>query len=177
MRWYVLPLAGAMTAGALSLFPAAPALAAGTASGSVYSFALAPANTAVSPSGGTMGAPGDWISVKGSGTFDPAADTVAAKGSFVHYSSTGAVVCKGTWTATGFSSFVDFGSNGQGDEGGVLSIVVTHYCTTMGMTMINIPMTVTSTVDAPVGSTYVEGTTVADFTQPTGGGVEIQPDQ
>jgi hypothetical protein len=57
-------------------------------------------------------------------------------------------------------------ANGQGEEGGVLSIVVTHYYTTMGMT---------STVGAPAGSTYVEGTTVGDFTQPTGGGVEIQP--
>jgi hypothetical protein len=66
-------------------------------------------------------------------------------------------------------------ANGQGEEGGVLSIVVTHYYTTMGMTMTNIPMTVTSTVGAPAGSTYVEGTTVGDFTQPTGGGVEIQP--
>jgi len=73
--------------------------------------------------------------------------------------------------------FTGFGTNDQGEEGGVLSIVVTHYCTTMGMTMTGIPMTVTSTVDAPAGSTYVEGTTVADFTQPAGGGVEIQPDQ
>lgn len=139
----------------MSLFPAAPALAAGTASGSVFSFVLAPANTALSPCGGTMAAPGDWISVKGSGTFDPAAKTVTAKGSFVHYSSTGTAVCTGTWKATGFTSFTDFGSNDQGEEGGVLSMVVTHYCTTMGMTMTNIPMTVTSTVDAPAGSTYV----------------------
>ena len=77
----------------------------------------------------------------------------------------------------GFTSFVDFGTNGQGEEGGVLSIVVTHYCTTMGMTMTGIPMTVTSPVDAPTGSTFVGGTTVGDFTRPTGGGVEIQPDQ
>jgi hypothetical protein len=48
----------------------------------------------------------------------------------------------------------------------VLSIVVTRYCKTMGMTMTNIPMTVTSAVGAPAGSTYVEGTTVGDFTQP-----------
>ncbi|SRR6266568_75377 len=177
MRWYILPLAGAMVAGVMSLAPAAPALAAGTTPDSVYSFALAPPNTAVSPSGGTMAAPGDWIRVKGSGTFDPAAGTLAAKGSFVHYSSTGTVVCKGTWKATGFTSFTGFGTNDQGEEGGVLSIVVTHYCTTMGMTMTGIPMTVTSTVDAPAGSSYVEGTTVGDFTQPTGGGVEIQPDQ
>jgi hypothetical protein len=124
-----------------------------------------------------MGAPGDWISVKGSGTFGPAEHTVAATGSFVHYGPSGTVVCQGTWKAAGFSSFTGFGADGQGEEGGVLSIVVTHYCTTMGMTMTNIPMTVTSTVDAPVGGTYVEGTTVGDFTQPTGGGVKIQPGQ
>lgn len=122
-------------------------------------------------------APGDWICVKGSGTSDPAAKTVTAKGSFLHYSSTVTVVCTGTWKATGFTSFTDFGGNDPGEEGGVLSMVVTHYCTTTGMTMANIPMTVTSTMDAPAGSTYVEGTTVCDFTEPTGGGVEIQPGQ
>ena len=55
--------------------------------------------------------------------------------------------------------------------GGVLSIVVTHDCKTMGMTMPGIPMSVTSTVNAPAG--YVQGTTVADFTQPLGGIVAI----
>jgi hypothetical protein len=61
------------------------------------------------------------------------------------------------------------------DEGGVLSITVTHYCTIMGMTMTGIPVTVTSTVNAPPG--YVQGITVCDFTQPTGGTVVMQPDQ
>jgi len=92
----------------------------------------------------------------------------------VHYSAAGAVVCKGTWKATGFTSFTSFGGNARGDDGGVLSIVVTHYCKTMGMTMTGIPMTVTSTEDAQAGSAYAEGTTVGDFTQPTGGGVEIE---
>jgi len=115
--------------------------------------------------------------VKGSGTFDPAARTVTAKGSFVHYSASGTVICKGTWTATAFTSFTDFGTNDQGLEGGVLSIVVTHYCTTMGMTSTGIPMTVTSVIDAPAGGAYAEGTTVCDFTKPTGGAVEIQPEQ
>jgi hypothetical protein len=120
------------------------------------------------------GCAGDWIRVKGSGTFDPTAHTVAAKGSFVHYSSTGTVMCKGTWKATGFTSFTGFGTNAYGDKGGELSIVVTHYCATIGMIMTGIPMTVTSTVNAPAGSTYVEGTTVGDFSQPTGGAVEIE---
>jgi len=52
---------------------------------------------------------------------------------------------------------------------------VTHYCTTMGMTMTGIPMTVTSTVNAPPG--YVQGTTVCDFTQPVAGAVVMQPAQ
>jgi hypothetical protein len=159
----------------MSLLPAAPALATGTTPDSVYSFVLAPPNTAVSPSGGTMSAAGDWIRVKGSGRFDPATHTVAAGGWFVHYSSTGAVLCKGTWKATGFTSFTGFGGSARGDEGGVLSIVVTHYCKAMGMTMTGIPMTVTSTEDAPAGSSYVEGTTVGDFTRPTGGAVRIEP--
>jgi hypothetical protein len=41
----------------------------------------------------------------------------------------------------------------------------------MWMTMTGIPMTVTSTVNAPTG--YVRGTTVAVFMQPTGGIVAI----
>jgi hypothetical protein len=59
----------------------------------------------------------------------------------------------------------------------VLSLKVTHYCKTMGMVMGGIPMTVTSTVNAPAGSSYVEGTTVCDFTVPTGGRVVMQPEQ
>ena len=42
----------------------------------------------------------------------------------------------------------------------MLSIAVTHYCKTMGMTMTGIPMTITSTVNAPAD--YTEGTTVGD---------------
>lgn len=175
MRWFRLGMASTVLAGAASLMLVSPALATGGATDPAYSFSLAPANTAVAPAGGMMASAGDSISVKGSGTFDPGAGTVTAKGTFVHYSSTGAVICKGTWRATGFGGFTDFGSDGQGDEGGVLSIVVTHYCTTLGMTMTGIPMTVTSTVNAPAG--YTEGTTVGDFTTPTGGGVEIGQEQ
>jgi len=43
------------------------------------------------------------------------------------------------------------------------------------MTMTGIPMTVTSTVNAPPG--YVQGTTVCDFTQPVAGAVVMQPAQ
>lgn len=175
MRRFRIILASAMTGLAMSLTLASTAMAATTTKTSVYSFDLVKANTALSPDGGMMASPGDSISVTGSGTFDPIAKTVQAKGTFVHYSSNGAVVCQGTWKATGFTSFTDFGSNNQGEEGGVVSITVTHYCTTMGMTMTGVPMTVTSTVNAPPG--YTQGTTVCDFTQPTGGAVVIQPEQ
>ncbi|HEX9100282.1 MAG TPA: hypothetical protein VF956_12410 [Candidatus Dormibacteraeota bacterium] len=177
MRRVRLLLAAVIPAGIVPLVLASSALAAGTTSHSVYSFDLTTTNTALSPSGGMMGSPGDWISVTGSGTFDPTARTVTGGGKFVHYTSTGAVHCQGTWKATGFTSFADFGTNADGQEGGVLALVVTHYCRTMGMTMAGIPMTVTSTVNAPAGSSYLEGSTVCDFTRPTGGTVVMQPDQ
>jgi hypothetical protein len=148
-------------------------MAAASTHPTAYFFVLAPPNTALSPSGGTMGAPGDSIKVTGLGTFDPAAGTVTADGRFVHYSAAGAVVCQGTWKATGFTTFTSFGVNSRGEAGGTLSIVVTHYCTTMHMTMTGIPMTITSTFDAPAGSSHAEGTTVSDFTQPTGGAVDM----
>jgi hypothetical protein len=178
MRRFPLAVLGTVAASAMALFVGSPALAAVTATSTTYSFDLAPANTAVSPNGGTMCGTtmaGDWISVTGSGTFNPAAKTVRAKGSFTHYNSSGTVVCQGTWKATGYTSYTGFGTNDQGQDGGVLSIIVTHYCKTMGMTMTGIPMTVTSTVNAPAG--YAEGTTVGDFTQPTGGTAVIQPEQ
>jgi hypothetical protein len=169
---------GAVAAAAMALVIGSPALAAGTATSTTYSFDLAKASTAISPSGGTICGttmPGDWISVTGSGTFDTAAKTIQGKGSFVHYNASGTVMCQGTWKATGYTSFTDFGANDQGQQGGVLAMTVTHYCKTMGMTMTGIPMTVTSTVNAPAG--YTEGATVGDFTQPTGGTIVIQPEQ
>jgi hypothetical protein len=177
MRWLKIILIGVVVAGIMLVVQGTPALAAGTNADSVYSFDLTTANTATSPNGGMMASPGDWISVKGSGTFDPIARTVQARGSFVHYSSSGTIVCQGTWKATGFTSFRNFGTNADDEAGGVLSMVVTHYCKTMGMTMTGIPMTVTSTAVVPANSTYVEGTTVCDFTKPTGGTVVIQPEQ
>jgi hypothetical protein len=177
MQRLKLVLVGAFVASLLSLVLWSPVLAAGTTSHTVYSFDLAPANTASSPNGGTMASPGDWISVKGSGTFDTTAWTVKASGSFVHYNSSGTVMCQGTWVATAFTSFTDFGKNADGEEGGMLSLTVTHYCKTMGMIMAGILMTVTSTVNAPANSSYVEGTTVSVFTAPTGGTVVMQPQQ
>lgn len=175
MRWFRVIPASAVTALALAFALAPPTMAATTNETPVYSFDLVTANTASSANGGMMASPGDSISVTGSGTFDPVTRTVRAKGMFVHYKADGTVACQGTWKATGFTSFTDFGSDNQGQEGGALSITVTHYCTTMGMTMTGVPMTVTSTVNAPPG--YLQGTTVCDFTQPTAGAVVIQPEQ
>lgn len=175
MRGYRLMTVGAVAALATALLAGSPAAATATDTATGYSFDLVGANTAVSPDGGTMASPGDRISVTGSGTFDPAAGTVRAKGRFVHYSSTGTVMCQGTWKATGLTGFTGFGTDDQGTAGGVVSMTVSHYCTTMGMTMPGIPMTVTSTVNAPAG--YTEGVTMGEFTQPTGGTVVIQPEQ
>ena len=173
MRWFKLMMMAAVMASAATLFAVPSAVAATRATQTVYVFTLHPANTAVSPNGGMMAAPGDWISVTGAGAFNPAARTVLAGGTFVHYNSSGAVVCQGIWKATGFTSFTGFGANAHGHEGGVLSLVVTHHCRTMGMTMTGIPMTITSTVNAPPD--YIEGITVCDFTQPTAGMVTIRP--
>jgi hypothetical protein len=170
MRRVKLMLTSAIAVTAVLFAAAASASADGTSARSAYSFAVL-ANTAVSPSGGMMGSPGDRISVTGAGTFNPASRTVHAAGVFAHYTPSGAIHCRGMWWATDFTSFVGFGANRSGQVGGVLSIVVTHQCTTMGMTMTGIPMTVTSTVNAPSG--YRQGTTVGEFTQPLGGAVAI----
>ena len=136
-----------------------------------YQFQLDPANTATSPSGGGMAAPGDWIKVSGSGTFTPATGAIKGSGKFTHYNADGTVHCQGTWKATGLGSFSDFGTDTNGDEGGVISMTTTHTCKTTG-TMTGVPMTVTSAINAPSGT--VEGTTIGPFTQPTSGGVTIQ---
>jgi hypothetical protein len=178
MRRFRLLLIGTAAAAAMALTGGSSALAAATSTTTNYSFELATANTALSPNAGTMCgamAAGDWINVTGSGTFNPTNGTIQAKGSFTHYSSSGSIVCQGTWKATALTGFTDFGVNDQGEEGGVISMTVTHNCKTMGMTMTGIPMTVTSSVNAL--TSYTEGTTVGDFTQPTGGMVVIQPEQ
>lgn len=170
-RWWLLALVvGALMAVAV---PAAGATAQATST-TPYSFELATPNTAVAPTAGMMAMAGDWIRLTGGGEFDPVAGTVGASGTFVHYNADGTVHCKGTWKATALSGWTDFGGNADGEHGGVLSLVVTHFCKTMGMIHTGIPMTVTSTLNAPDGSSYTEGTTTGDFTKPTGGAVVIQ---
>lgn len=137
-----------------------------------FAFALLTPNTASSPSGGMMAQPGDWISVTGGGTFQPAAGTVHAGGSFVHHRADGTVHCQGTWTATALTGWTDLGRAPGARRYGTVSMLVTHYCTTMGETHTGIPMTVTS---APrhSGTGATTGVTVGEFTEPTGGAVVI----
>ena len=174
MTKFRLTLAGVLLI-ALSALTASPAFASTSARHTTYSFDLTSGNSALATASDMMTSPGDRISVKGSGTFDPVAGRVKASGKFVHYTAAGAVHCRGTWKATSFTGFVDFGVNSDGEEGGVLSLVVSHYCSTMGMTMTGIPMTVTSTVNAPAG--YVEGITMGPFGVPLKGAVVMQPEQ
>lgn len=173
-----LSLIGAMTLMLMALLiPSTAASAAATAAagpGTVLSFALTTPNIAVAPSGAMMAMPGDWIKVTGGGTFAPTTGKIDAGGAFVHYNADGAVHCRGTWAASRLTGWTDFGTAANGEHGGVVSMLVTHNCTTMGMTHTDIPMTVTSTRVTPSGSTYIEGTTVAEFTQPTSGTVVIR---
>lgn len=144
-----------------------------TSQHTVFAFALVTPNTAVAASGGMMAAPGDWIEVTGGGTFTPTTATVHAGGGFVHHNADGTVHCRGTWNATALAGWTDFGASRGGGHGGTVSMLVTHHCVTMGEVHTGIPMTVTSTRNAPPGSNYVEGITVGEFTQPTGGNVVI----
>jgi hypothetical protein len=165
-----IPLVPAVAMAALFAL-AAPATSATTTTdhGTAVEFRLAPPNTAVSPDGGTMAAPGDSIKVGGGGTFVPATGWVRAGGTFTHYSADGTVHCTGTWQANELTGWTDFGHG----RGGSIALRVTHFCSTMGEVHTGIPMTVTSTRHAPAGSPYAPGTTVAEFTVPTGGKVTI----
>ena len=143
---------------ALSLVAFAPAASASTA----YSFNLHVPNTAVNPDNG------DIIRVTGSGTFDTSADAVVASGSFTHTHSNGALVARGVWVATGFSSFDAFGGPSPGFQGGVLEITAT-LLPAGGAPVTGVPITVNCLINAPGGFTGDEGTAVGAFTERTGG--------
>jgi len=91
-----------------------------------------------------------------------------ANGSFTIFSSAGAVVARGTWQATGFTSFDAFGGPSPGIQGGVLDITVTLF-PDGGTPETGVPMSVTCRVNHPTGFTGEEGTTVDGFTEKTGG--------
>jgi hypothetical protein len=138
-----------------------------------FAFVLLTPNTAVTQNGGMMAQPGDWIQVTGGGTFNPGTGGVHAGGGFVHHNADGTVHCEGTWKATALTGWTDFGASRRGLHGGTVSLVLTHYCATMGDIHTGIAMTVTSTRNAPSGSGYHDGVTIGEFTQPTGGTVAI----
>jgi len=148
-----------LAAALLALALAAPAAAGST----TYTFNLVGPNTALAPSGPHAG---DTIRVTGSGSFDPAARTIMGSGSFTHFNADGTVHQRGTWRGTGFTSFTGFGGPSPGQQGGVLWMVVTHFPNGEAPHP-GIPMSVTSTVNAPPG--LIQGTTVCEFTVKTGG--------
>ncbi len=132
------------------------------ASGTSYSFNLIGPGTAKAEDGSS-------IRVTGSGSFDTGgAGSVVASGSFTMFSSAGAVVERGTWSATAFSSFDAFGGPSSGIQGGVLEITVTLF-PDGGAPVTGVPMSVTCLVNKPAGFTGEEGTSVDGFTEHTGG--------
>ena len=132
------------------------------ASATTYSFNLIGPNTAEATSG-------DTIRVTGSGTFNTGgAGSVVASGSFTHFLANGSVFARGTWQATGFDDFTAFGGPNPGTQGGVLEITITLF-PKGGAAVTGVPMSVTCLVNKPASFTEDEGTTVAEFTEKTGG--------
>src|SRR5262245_37380228 len=132
-----------------------------SASGTTYSFTLLGPNTAENH------ATGDTIRLTGSGNFDTGG-AVSGGGAFTHFLADGTVFAKGTWRATGFTSFVSFGGENPGQQGGVLSITVT-LVPIGGTSVSGVPMTITCELGTLPSPPPEEGTTVDGFTEPTGG--------
>jgi len=128
-----------------------------------WTFSLTGPNTAEAQSGPFTG---DTIRVTGSGAFGTG--SIAGNGSFTHIKSDGTVFARGSWQATGFSSFTPFGGNGPGFQGGQLRLTVT-LLPDGGSPVSGVPMSVTCRVNAPAGFTEEEGTTIGAFTEKTGG--------
>ena len=109
---------------------------------------------------------GDTLRLTGSGTFNPAAGTVTASGSFTHLRSDGSVFLRGTWAATGFTSFTGFGGPNNGLQGGILALTVTLF-PDGGAPVTGLTMTITCMIFAPPG--IEEGVTLDGFTELTSG--------
>jgi len=127
------------------------------------SFNLIKPNTATAPFGTFMG---DTIMVTGTGTFDT--KTIVASGSFTHTHPNGAIVARGTWVATGFTSFNSFGGPNPGTQGGQLWFTATLF-PAGGSPHPGILMSITCLVGLGPGHGFEEGTTVDGFTDKTGG--------
>ena len=129
-----------------------------------FNFNLLGPNTAVDPT------TAETIEMTGSGSFINPTGPIMASGSFIISSATGAVVARGTWSATTFNMFVDFGGPNPGTQGGHLMMHVTLF-SDGGAPLLAaqpIPMTVTCRVNAPPGTGH-EGVTIGDFTNATSG--------
>jgi len=109
---------------------------------------------------------GDTLRLTGAGTFDPAARTVTAGGSFTHLLSDGSVFRRGTWAATGFTSFIGFGGPNNGLQGGILVLTVTLF-PDGGTPVAGLAMTITCMIFAPPG--IEERVTLDGFTELTSG--------
>ncbi len=136
-----------------------------SASATSNSFNLITPNTALAMSGPFMG---DTIRVTGSGTFDTSAKAIVASGSFTHISKTGLVLARGTWVATGFTSFRSFGGPNPGTQGGQLWLKST-LLPNGEAPVPNMVMSITCRVGLSPGQGPEEGTTVGDFTMKTDG--------
>ncbi len=133
-----------------------------TASGTTYAFNLTGPNLAENPSNE------DIIRVTGSGTFNPSMGTASGSGSFTHRTGSGALVAKGTWVATGFTSFDSYGGPSNGFQGGEVRIVATLF-PSGGGSVTGVPMTVTCHVGTVPAGAPEEGTMVDGFTESIGG--------
>jgi hypothetical protein len=140
--------------------PSRTALRAAVTSNDPSGFVLQKPNTAVDPSSGEM------ISTTGAGSFN--ASGIVASGSFTQFNAAGSVVARGSWAATGFTSFVAFGGPNPGVEGGQLTFSATLF-PEGGSPMTGVTVIVTCRVNAPSGFTDEEGTTVGAFTEHIGG--------
>lgn len=128
------------------------------------SFNLITPNAAMAPSGQFAG---DTIRVTGSGTFDASAKAIVASGSFTHIHA-GTVLARGTWMATGFSSFTPFGGPNPGTQGGKLWFTATLF-PDGGSPHTGELISITCLVGTPVSGAGEEGTTVGAFTTKTDG--------
>ncbi|SRR5712692_5310219 len=160
MKWKLTVLGILVTlASVVALAPAAFAAA------TPNTFNLISPNTATAPSGPFAG---DTIRVTGSGTFDTSTEAIVASGSFTHTHPNGAIVARGRWVATGFTSFLGFGGPNAGTQGGQLWFTVTLF-PEGGSPHTGIPMSITCLVGLGPGHGFEEGTTVDGFTNKTGG--------
>jgi hypothetical protein len=150
----------ATSCGRETIGPSWTASRAAVTSSDPTAFELQKPNTAVNPN------TGETIRTTGAGSFN--ASGIVASGSFTHFNAVGSVVARGTWAATGFTSFVGFGGPNPGVEGGQLKFSATLF-PVGGSPVTGVPVVVTCRVNAPRGFTDEEGTTVGAFTEKTGG--------